>query len=215
MKVIIRSPKSEDYDRFSNIMDQVQALHVEWRPDVYKPASPLITREVFEEILKEENWFVAEADGMVVGVLEIMVRHVESPSQVTKDILFISSMAVDQAYRGNGIGHLFFEKAKQLKEERGYDAIELQVNAKNRLAYEMYKNYGFTEIALQYGRIEAHELNGYGIAQAHCLEGGLYLLGIHFVELFAEIAGFRHKAHEQEHYSCYYKKGKYGLQQAF
>ena len=28
---------------------------------------------------------------------------------------------------------------------RGYDAIELQVNAKNRLAYEMYKNYGFTE----------------------------------------------------------------------
>ena len=106
MKVIIRSPKSEDYDRFSNIMDQVQALHVEWRPDVYKPASPLITREVFEEILKEENWFVAEADGMVVGVLEIMVRHVESPSQVTKDILFISSMAVDQAYRGNGIGHL-------------------------------------------------------------------------------------------------------------
>lgn len=145
MKVIIRSPKSEDYDRFSNIMDQVQQLHVEWRPDVYKPSSPLITREVFEEILKEENWFVAEADGMVVGVLEIMVRHVESPSQVTKDILFISSMVVDQAYRGNGIGHLFFEKVKQLKEERGYDAIELQVNAKNRLAYEMYKNYGFTE----------------------------------------------------------------------
>ena len=27
----------------------------------------------------------------------------------------------------------------------GYDAIELQVNAKNRLAYERYKNYGFTE----------------------------------------------------------------------
>ena len=55
MKVIIRSPKSEDYDRFSNIMDQVQQLHVEWRPDVYKPASPLITREAFEEILKDNG----------------------------------------------------------------------------------------------------------------------------------------------------------------
>ena len=55
MKVIIRSPKSEDYDRFSNIMDQVQQLHVEWRPDVYKPASPLITREAFEEILKKRT----------------------------------------------------------------------------------------------------------------------------------------------------------------
>ena len=112
MKVIIRSPKSEDYDRFSNIMDQVQALHVEWRSDVYKPASPLITREVFEEILKEENWFVAEVDGMVVGVLEIMRRHVESPSQVTKDILFISSMAVDQAYRGFEKRHTAFSLLK-------------------------------------------------------------------------------------------------------
>ena len=39
----------------------------------------------------------------------------------------------------------FFEKVKQIKEENGYDSIELQVNAKNQMAYEMYKNYGFTE----------------------------------------------------------------------
>ncbi len=40
MKITIRTPKIQDYDRFSNIMDQVQKLHVDWRPDVYKPASP-------------------------------------------------------------------------------------------------------------------------------------------------------------------------------
>ena len=126
-------------------MDQVQQLHVEWRPDVYKPASPLITMDMFEAILKDENWYVAEADGVVVGVLELMKRHVESPAQVMKDVLFISTMAVDEKYRGKGIGHLFFEKVKRLKQEKGYDAIELQVNAKNRLAYEMYRKYGFTE----------------------------------------------------------------------
>ena len=126
-------------------MDQVQQLHVEWRPDVYKPASPLITMEMFEAILKDGNWYVAEADGVVVGILELMKRHVESPAQVTKDVLFISTMAIDEKYRGKGIGHLFFEKVKQLKQEKGYDTIELQVNAKNRLAYEMYRKYGFTE----------------------------------------------------------------------
>lgn len=126
-------------------MDQVQQLHVEWRPDVYKPASPLITMDMFEAILKDGNWYVAEADGVVVGVLELMKRHVESPAQVTKDVLFISTMAIDEKYRGKGIGHLFFEKVKQLKQEKGYDTIELQVNAKNRLAYEMYRKYGFTE----------------------------------------------------------------------
>ena len=145
MEVIVRLPRLQDYERVSKIMDQVQQLHVEWRPDVYKPARPLITMDMFEAILKDENWYVAEADGVVVGVLELMKRHVESPAQVMKDVLFISTMAVDEKYRGKGIGHLFFEKVKRLKQEKGYDTIELQVNAKNRLAYEMYRKYGFTE----------------------------------------------------------------------
>ena len=145
MEVIVRLPRLQDYERVSQIMDQVQQLHVEWRPDVYKPASPLITMDMFEAILKDGNWYVAVADGVVVGILELMKRHVESPAQVTKDVLFISTMAIDEKYRGKGIGHLFFEKVKQLKQEKGYDTIELQVNAKNRLAYEMYRKYGFTE----------------------------------------------------------------------
>ena len=145
MKITIRLPQLEDYDRFSNIMDQVQQMHVDWMPDVYKPASPLIPKELFAEILKSGNWYVAEADGVVAGVLEVYKQHVDSPAQVTRDVLFVSTMAVDAAYRGRGIGHQFFEKVKQLKEEAGCDCLELQVNAKNQAAYEMYKSYGFTE----------------------------------------------------------------------
>lgn len=145
MKITIRSPELEDYDRFSAIMNQVQQMHVDWMPDVYKPASPLIPKELFAEILKSGSWYVAEADGVVAGVLEVYKQHVESPAQVTRDVLFISSMTVDAAYRGRGIGHRFFEKAKQLKEETGCGCMELQVNAKNQMAYAIYKNYGFTE----------------------------------------------------------------------
>ena len=136
MKITIRTPQMQDYDRFSAIMDQVQQMHVDWRPDVYKPASPLITKELFGELLKGDSWYIAETDGIVVGVLEVFKRHVESPAQVTK---------VEEAYRGKGIGHQFFEKVKQLKAEKGCDTIELQVNARNKKAYEMYRNYGFTE----------------------------------------------------------------------
>lgn len=32
-----------------------------------------------------------------------------------------------------------------MKIEKNMDGIELQVNARNRAAYEMYKKYGFTE----------------------------------------------------------------------
>lgn len=39
----------------------------------------------------------------------------------------------------------FFEKVKEIKAEKKLDGIELQVNAKNKAAYEMYRSYGFTE----------------------------------------------------------------------
>lgn len=38
-----------------------------------------------------------------------------------------------------------FEKVKEIKAEKKLDGIELQVNAKNKAAYEMYRSYGFTE----------------------------------------------------------------------
>lgn len=45
MNINIRPIKPQDYDRVSYIMDQVQQLHVDWRPDVYRQVSPLITRD--------------------------------------------------------------------------------------------------------------------------------------------------------------------------
>ena len=57
--------------------------------------------------------------------MEIAYRHIESPSHVIRDVIFVDSMAIDEHYRGMG--------------------IELQVNAKNSAAYNMYTGYGFTE----------------------------------------------------------------------
>ena len=145
MDFIIRNVKEEDYEAVINIMNQVQRMHVEWRPDIYKINENLIPSDVFQEIAAGDTFYVAETEGKVVGVLEIEFRHIETPSHVTRDIVFIDTMAVDKAYRGMGVGHLFFEKVKKIKEEKHLDGIELQVNAKNKAAYKMYSQYGFTK----------------------------------------------------------------------
>lgn len=62
-----------------------------------------------------------------------------------EETFFVDSMAVDEKYRGKGIGHAFFDFLKKLKNQKGYDGIELQVNAENKAAYKMYLDYGFTE----------------------------------------------------------------------
>ena len=141
----VRNAEKADYYAVKKIMNQVQDMHVSWRPDIYKPNEDFITEEIFNQMIYSGNLFVAETSGEVVGVLEVSYRHIESPAHITRDVIFIDSMAVDTDYRGKGIGHLFFDKVKELKAASGADGIELQVNAKNHAAYEMYKNYGITE----------------------------------------------------------------------
>ena len=65
----------------------------------------------------------------------------------------MDSMAVDEKYRGKGIGHAFFDFLKNLKNERGYDGIELQVNAKNKAAYKIYSDYRFTNKSINYDEV--------------------------------------------------------------
>ena len=101
-------------------------------------------REDLGRIIKEA-FYIAESEHRIIGILELTYRHIEFPSMLTRDVIYIDTMAVDENCRGMGIRHHFFEMLKDLKKEKHFDGIELQVNAKNVAAYEMYKKYGFTE----------------------------------------------------------------------
>lgn len=141
----IRFAKTEDYRQVEKLMKQVQELHISWRPDIYKPCDVVLPEAAFLEEVKQETMLVAESGGRVVGLCAFMHRHIETDKQMTRDVLFIDVMVVDEAYRGQGIGHQLFDSLKELAKERQVDGIELQVNARNRAAYEMYTKYGFTE----------------------------------------------------------------------
>jgi len=145
MEFTIRNAVKADYSAVSRIMNQVQQMHVAWRPDIYQPNENLITEDIYEQMLHSDNLYVAVEHEKVVGVLEIAYKHIETPAHVTRDVIFIDSMAVDADYRGMGIGHLFFDKVKELRDAANADGIELQVNAKNQAAYDMYRKYGFRE----------------------------------------------------------------------
>lgn len=145
MKIYIRNARLDEYNTIEKIMKQVQQMHIDWRPDIYKYNETVLPLAVYEQAIKDKTFFVAEYEENVAGVLFIIYRHIENPIQVTRNIIFIDSMAVDEKYRGKGIGHAFFDFLKDLRDEKRYDGIELSVNAKNKAAYEMYLNCGFTE----------------------------------------------------------------------
>lgn len=144
MGICIRNSRLDEYEAIESIMKQVQQMHIDWRPDIYKYSGTVLPIEVYEQAVESGTFFVAEYEGCVAGILFIAYYHIENPNQVIRDVIYVDSMAVDKKYRGKGIGHAFFDFLKDLKSQKGFDGIELQVNAKNESAYKFYSDYGFT-----------------------------------------------------------------------
>ena len=144
-KTTIRFARAEDYRAVEKLMQQVQDLHVAWRPDIYKACAVVLPREEFIDAVAGERIIVAEMGGAVSGMASFMYRHIQSDRQVARSILFIDAMVVDKARRGRGLGRRLFDFLKALARDKNCDGIELQVNARNTAAYEMYKKCGFSE----------------------------------------------------------------------
>ena len=145
MNIKIRYAESADYDSVEAIMKEVQQLHVDWRPDIYKPVDTVYSREYFEHLVAEKHLLVAESDGAVVGLLTFMYRHIESDKQVTRNVIFVDDLAVKTEYRGREIGTQLLNLMKKKVSDEHLDGLELQVNARNIAARKMYENFGFTE----------------------------------------------------------------------
>lgn len=146
--VKVRPATMEDYPAAASIMTQVHALHVGWRPDVYRPCEVVLSQACYQELVDTGCAFVAEMNGQVVGILHVCYRHVEGESSVTRDIVFADVIAVDEPYRGRGIGRALVEHMKRIKQEKHLDDMMLQVNAWNREALHMYEHCGFVPCSI-------------------------------------------------------------------
>ena len=57
MDIIIRPAETSDFDSVVHIMNQVQALHVNWRPDIYKESKDFFSLDAFRALDKEAFMF--------------------------------------------------------------------------------------------------------------------------------------------------------------
>ena len=146
MDIGIRFAEEKDYNQVEKIMKQVQKMHTEWRPDIYKNVEILLPLDMYMDYVNNRELIIATLDsGDVVGILIYFTRNISGGPMVDRKVMFIDSMGVDEHYRGQGIGRELFAFVQNICEEQDYDGLELQVNAKNIAAKKMYEKYGFTE----------------------------------------------------------------------
>lgn len=103
-----------------------------------------------------QNCLIAEADGQVVGMMHSYVmRHDPQAAPVTDpvlapyadleipDTLYISSLALHEGWRNQGLGAQFLAHARQRSSDLELDGLSLIDYAANTGACRFYERHGF------------------------------------------------------------------------
>ncbi|MEP6594364.1 MAG: GNAT family N-acetyltransferase [Ginsengibacter sp.] len=94
---------------------------------------------------KCDEVFVAVNEQKVIGWMGMSYKiSLESPP-----LCEIHGLVVHENFRGEGIGKMLIEKAKQWTVEKGTDKLRLRCNIKRTEAQLFYKKIGFAEVKQQ------------------------------------------------------------------
>jgi len=91
---------------------------------------------------EEAMILVAETDQRVVGYISTWIDR-------EADQGFIPNLAVDQRWRGNGIGRSLIRRAVAHFREQGVSQVRIETLDQNAAGQELYPSLGFQEVARQ------------------------------------------------------------------
>ncbi len=143
----IRFAREDELTAVNRLRQQVNALHVAGKPEVFKPGFPDELRDYIHVIQAdpEQRIVVAEKDGGICGfaVLHHIVRP-ENPFMYVRDYLDIDEFCVDESHRREGIASAMIAFIKDFAKEQGYRRLELNMWEFNRSALAFYEAAGFS-----------------------------------------------------------------------
>ena len=130
-------------DDVNRLARQVHELHVQWRPDLYQMPEELFPEALYAELVKNRELYVAKLDGTVIGFALLRMRVSEGVGKVTRKIMLIDQVCVDEALRNHGIGTQMMEEVRVLARAFGCTDLQLGVYPQNDAAVSFYQKCGF------------------------------------------------------------------------
>ena len=144
--VTVRFAREDELDRVNELRRQVNDLHVEGKPEVFKPGFCDELRDFIHNIWEDPNKeiVVAESNGTVCGfaVLNHIVRP-ENPFMYPRDFLDIDEFGVDTAFRRLGVGSAMIRFIRDYTKEQGIHRLELNMWEFNHNALAFYEATDF------------------------------------------------------------------------
>ncbi len=144
MEFTIRKAEQRDIPGIVDLLYQVQDVHAQKRPDIFKRGSRKYTDEQLGEVIAANTVFVAEENGTgrILGhAFCILYLHIDNNSPSYSN-LYIDDLCVDEAARGRHIGKALFDHVISYARQQGCYNVTLNVWSCNENAMEFYKAMG-------------------------------------------------------------------------
>ena len=141
---MVRKANKNDIGRIIELLHQVDMVHHEIRPDLFKPNTTKYNEQELEALLDNDSKpiFVFE-DGKVLGHAFCLITEVKD-DKLLQDIktLYIDDICVDENARGNHVGKALYEYVHNYALSIGCNNITLNVWEGNDPALSFYRNMG-------------------------------------------------------------------------
>ena len=146
MTVVIRSAEVGDIDVLTQLLGEVQDLHVANRPETFRV---LVANEIAEMLRAclenpSANLWVADVDGVARGYLAVVVRQTpQGPYSFERTWMELDSVGVHRDYRRQGVARALVKAALAHAEGAGIREVELASWAFNEGAHAAFRKLGF------------------------------------------------------------------------
>ena len=141
----IRRATNADIPGILNLLVQVDMVHHNGRPDLFKGPTTKYNAEELERIIADEKTpvFVCAEAGSVLGHAFCMQKQAVGDAVLT-DVrtLYIDDICVDENVRGQHIGKKLYEHVLCYAKENGFYNITLNVWSCNPGAMRFYESLG-------------------------------------------------------------------------
>lgn len=142
---MIRRAKETDIERLNELLYQVQRLHAEKRPDIFKLGAKKYTTEELSAIIADDMTpiFVYVEDGIVMGYAFCIYQLTKENEQLhERKVLYVDDLCVDEPYRRKHIGKKLYEYVLDVARESGCNSVTLNVWSVNPSAEAFYRKMG-------------------------------------------------------------------------
>ena len=142
----VRRAQEKDMERIDALLMQVERIHHEGRPDLFRVGRKKYTDEELRELIHDDSrpiLVAADEKDAVMGYAFCIFQQYQNHNIMT-DIktLYIDDLCVDETIRGRHIGRTLYDSVLEFARQNGCYNVTLNVWSCNESAMKFYETCG-------------------------------------------------------------------------